>query len=85
MHDFISMPVKLAFLTFRFPELKKNGFMYQSNLKTSAYFHNCLGALDGKHIKLRQPINSGSSIINTFIVLSLWVWWTQTTNSCMST
>ena len=23
MHDFISMPVKLAFLTFRFPELKK--------------------------------------------------------------
>ena len=27
-------------------------------------FHNCLGALDGKHIKVRQPINSGSYYFN---------------------
>ena len=81
------MPVKLSFLTFRFPELKKNGFMYQSNLKTSGNFHNRLGALDGNlsNFDNLSTVVPFISIINTFIVLSLWVWWTQNTNSCMST
>ncbi len=35
-----------------------------SSFKNSWNFPNCIGALDGKHIHIKCPINSGSTFYN---------------------
>ena len=50
--DFIPTPTKEIW------ELITSGF------ENRAYFPNCIGAVDGKHIRLTCPLNSGSMYFN---------------------
>lgn len=46
------------------PPNKEKWIQIAEVFKTKAFFPNCIGALDGKHIRLVQPPNSGSMYYN---------------------
>jgi len=47
------------------PELKKNDWIKIAEIyQKKADFPHCLGAIDGKHIRIRKPNNTGSEYFN---------------------
>lgn len=52
------------FLLFQLPKNSEEWLIVANGFKNAWQFPHCLGALDGKHIKLQAPINSGSEYFN---------------------
>lgn len=50
--------------TFQVPTTKEEWMDIAKDFETLHGFYNCLGALDGKHIKIQHPPNSGSLYYN---------------------
>lgn len=47
------------------PELKKKDWIEVAEIyKKKTNFPHCLGAIDGKHIRIRKPSNTGSEYFN---------------------
>lgn len=45
-----------------FPELTKQGWLkIEEGFRCEAHFPNCIGAIDGKHVRLIKPTGSGSN------------------------
>jgi hypothetical protein len=63
----------------------KNDWTHKANESYKrTNFPNCIGAVDGKHIRIRKPYESGSQFFNdkNFFQRPSWLWQMQTVVSC---
>ncbi|XP_048006268.1 protein ANTAGONIST OF LIKE HETEROCHROMATIN PROTEIN 1-like [Leguminivora glycinivorella] len=61
---FIVKEVSEALIGFQMPETPEQWLVVANDYDTLWNFPHCLGAIDGKHILLQSPINSGSEFYN---------------------
>lgn len=61
--SFLLYPLKLCSL-FQFPSNEADWIKIATEFKQCWQVENCVGALDGKHIAIKQPANSGSNFFN---------------------
>lgn len=54
----------LLLLLFQMPTTRDAWLAVAEGFETTWQFPHCLGALDGKHVKVQAPINSGSEFFN---------------------
>ena len=63
---------KRLFLKFKVPKTRGEWEQVMGQSEKRWHFHNCCGAMDGKHVNIRYPPNSGSVFFNykkTFSVI----------------